>query len=138
MESVVVENSELLNKLRVMRQDLVKERAQVCQLASEKIEADQNLHVCIYIIITSDSLFWQKMKHFTCVTNFSEFVSFNILSIILIDLFQYCNFTIYDCAYFSFFIKIPATFQKINRYFQALITVVKPWLTYESIQITFK
>ena len=45
MENIAAENTELLGRLRNMRQDLVKERATVCQLTSDKVEAEQKLRV---------------------------------------------------------------------------------------------
>jgi ribosomal protein L29 len=57
MDAVVKENADLTSKLRETRQELVKERSQVCQLTSEKVEALQQLHVSnpclLHIIVDS-------------------------------------------------------------------------------------
>ena len=45
MEAVAQENSELTAHLRETHQELVRERAQVCQMAAEKAEAEQKLRV---------------------------------------------------------------------------------------------
>ncbi|ELT90851.1 hypothetical protein CAPTEDRAFT_226966 [Capitella teleta] len=47
IEALVNENAELTSKVRETRQELVKERSQVCQLTSDKVEVMQRLHVCL-------------------------------------------------------------------------------------------
>ena len=50
MNLIIQENADLLGRVRELRQDLLRERAQLCQLTSDKVEAEQQLHVSSYIM----------------------------------------------------------------------------------------
>ena len=52
IDVVVNENSELMARVREVRQELIKERSQVCQLTSDKMDSLQRLHVSLCICIS--------------------------------------------------------------------------------------
>lgn len=56
MEQIISENTELTKRLRDIRHDLVKERAMVCQLTSDKVEAEQRLRVCLFTHYTKHKI----------------------------------------------------------------------------------
>ena len=45
LDGVVQENTELLTKVRHLHQELVNERALLCQATTDKIETEHQLHV---------------------------------------------------------------------------------------------
>ena len=53
MNMLVRDNTELGARLREMRQEMVEERAQVCQLAADKVDVEQLLHVSHTVIFSS-------------------------------------------------------------------------------------
>ena len=45
LDSVVQENSDLLNKVRQLHQELVTERSMLCQATADKMDTEHKLHV---------------------------------------------------------------------------------------------